>query len=289
MSNTIEIRALHPADSLLPECAELALLVHRRLCAQQGMTATHLDLRFFAGGMSAKLARGGGFCAVKQGVVVGSAFFSSFPQSTVATIGPVTAASTSGERIGSRLLRRALAELEIRGMSEVRLNQHPATGRSLATYLRAGFRLHEPLSVLRFPADFPQDVTALGPLHRELTLSDIAAAEALSVRCFGVSRAHELRAAVNAGTARFTRRTGELVGYATGCGLNHHAVAAETETLGNLLTTAAFPGALCFAPTHNDELLRRLLDQGCRIEWSANLMSTASTTYALPHVPSLSA
>jgi hypothetical protein len=93
---------------------------------------------------------------------------------------------------------------------------------------------------------------------------------------------------LTAGTAYGLFEKGELSGYCTGIGLQHHAVATTTESLVRLIRGCIDRETLCFIPLHDAATLCQLLGCGARIEWFCNVMSTHGTRYGLPHAPALS-
>jgi hypothetical protein len=70
-------------------------------------------------------------------------------------------------------------------------------------------------------------------------------------------------------------RDGGVVGYASGSGFSHHAVAETNEDLEALLGAApGFVGPGFLLPTRNGEVLRWCLEHGLRVVMPMTLMST---------------
>lgn len=108
----------------------------------------------------------------------------------------------------------------------------------------------------------------------------------LYTKCIGFSMEMELRQAKNHDVAIMIEREDQITAYAAGIGILNHAVAKSNEDLKILLAnTPTSNGPGFFVPARNHEIMRRLLENGFRIGWPANLMTIGS--YKESHIPFL--
>jgi GNAT superfamily N-acetyltransferase len=211
-----------------------------------------------------------GLVAERRGRVLACAFIDE--RDTIAAIGPVVvdpAAQDAG--LGRLLMEGALRRERERRVAGVRLVQTAYHYRSLALYLKLGFEVREPLSVLQGP---PLAIGVPGRAVRRAQESDLGACNELCARVHGHDRNGELREAVAAGSARVVERPERIAGYATGFGYGWHAVAETNEDMAALLGTAEeFMGLGVLVPSRNGELLRFCLVHGMRIVQQSTLMT----------------
>lgn len=103
---------------------------------------------------------------------------------------------------------------------------------------------------------------------------------------YGFSTEMELRQAKNHDVAIVIEREDQITAYAAGIGILNHAVAKSNEDLKILLAnTPTINGPGFFVSARNHEIMRRLLENGFRIGWPANLMTIGS--YKESHIPFL--
>jgi predicted N-acetyltransferase YhbS len=208
--------------------------------------------------------------AERDGVVVGCAFADE--RDAIVGIGPVTvdpAAQDAGA--GRALMRSALDRAARRGAPGVRLVQTAYHYRSLALYAKLGFQVREPLSVLAGP---PLGESTPGVELRAATVADLPACGRLCGRVHGHERTGELRAAIEAGTARVAGRRGRITAYATGIGYGFHAVGETSEDIQALIAAAdGFLGLGVLVPTRDATLLGWCLERGLRIVQQSTLMT----------------
>jgi GNAT superfamily N-acetyltransferase len=208
--------------------------------------------------------------AESAGEVLGSAFIDE--RALIAGIGPVTvdpAAQDVG--VGRALMEAALQREHDRGAAGIRLVQTAYHYRSLALYLKLGFVVREPPSVLQ---GTPPSLNTARDRVRTARDSDVADCAELCVRVHGHDRNAELRAAIIAGTARVVEHAGRVRGYATGLGYGCHAVAETNDDLSALVASAsALVGLGILVPTRNAEFLRWCLCHGLKILQQSTLMT----------------
>lgn len=208
-----------------------------------------------------------------DGRVVGSNFL--WEDDAVAGVGPITVdPEVQNGRIGRRLMTAVLERARGQGYESVRLVQAAYHGRSLSMYLKLGFRVCEPLSVLQGPA---LGLRIDGHTVRAATADDLDAANALCQRVHGHTRSRELGAAQQQGTVSVVERGGRLTGYATAIGFFSHAVGETNSDLQALIGAAAsFGGPGFLVPTRNAGLMHWCLQHGLRIVQPMTLMAMGS-------------
>jgi predicted N-acetyltransferase YhbS len=211
-----------------------------------------------------------GVTAERDGRVIGSNFL--WEDTQVAGVGPITidpAAQDSG--VGRQLMEAVLERARTQGIAAVRLVQTAYHGRSLSLYAKLGFVVREPLSVMQGP---PLNLRIEGHPVRAAVAADLDAANDLCARIHGHTRALELRAATEQGTAGVVEREGRITGYTTGIGFFGHAVAETVQDLQGLIGAAsAFAGPGFLVPSRNAALLRWCLSHGLRIVQPMTLMT----------------
>ena len=199
---------------------------------------SHRYLRYLLG-----FAPLGGVVAEDDGRLVGVAWV--HPRGPVATIGPVAVDPRAwGRGIGRQLTERCL-EIAGRGVPQVRLVQESHNLRSLALYLRLGFRVVAPLLELERPAGPPPAVppSPPGTAPRGATDDDRARIVARDARAFGAARPQSIDLYLRHGRVLVAERGRNLVGYALGIGFEGtaflgSAAADDGDVLLLLLATA---------------------------------------------------
>ena len=190
----------------------------------------------------------------------------------VVGIGPVTVDPGAQDAGAGRAVIEALLKREQdRAALGVRLVQSSYHVRSLALYVRLGFVVREPLSVV---AGEPARVQPKRRHVRPAADLDLDAANELCRRVHGHDRAHELRDAIAAGTALVVEHEGRPSAYATGVGYGWHAVGEDDDDLRALLAAPeAYGGIGVLVPLRRASLLAWCLDQGLRIVQQNMLMT----------------
>jgi GNAT superfamily N-acetyltransferase len=211
-----------------------------------------------------------GLVAERDADVLGSAFVDE--RAVIAGIGPVTvdpAAQDAG--VGRALMQAVLERERARGVAGVRLVQTAYHHRSLALYVKLGFAVREPLTVMQ---GSPPSLSLPGLGVRAAHAEDVCACDDLCVRVHGHDRSRELRDAITAGTAAVVERPGRISGYATGFGYGWHAIAETNEDMIALLGSAqGFMGLGILVPSRNGELVTWCLAHGLRIVQQSTLMT----------------
>ena len=205
-----------------------------------------------------------------DGHIVGSNFL--WMHTPIAGVGPITVTSNvQNAAIGRKLMERVIQKADELNMSAVRLVQAAYHNRSLALYVKLGFDVKEPLSVMQGNApvlSFP------GFEVRPATLSDLPLCNELCFRIHGHDRLLELQGAINAGHASVVKHLGKITGYTAQLGFFGHTVAETNNDLKALIGAAkkiAGPGFLL--PSRNSELMRWCLGNGLKVVQPMTLMS----------------
>ena len=211
-----------------------------------------------------------GVVAELDGRVVGSNFVDE--RSIIAGIGPITVdPGVQNRAIGRELMQHVLARVAKRRLPGVRLVQAAYHNRSLSLYIKLGFSVREPLSVMQGQ---PLDVQIPGYTVRPATEGDLDACNQVCFKVHGHDRGGELLDAIKRGTATVIEHRGRITGYATAIGFMGHAVGETNEELKALIGAApAFLGPGFLLPSRNWELFRWCLEHGLRIVQPMNLMS----------------
>jgi predicted N-acetyltransferase YhbS len=211
-----------------------------------------------------------GFVAERAGEVLGCAFIDE--RAVIAGIGPVAVDPVAhDDGIGRALMEVALRRQHDRGAAGIRLVQTAYHYRSLGLYIKLGFAVREPISVLQ---GTPPVLSVPSLQLRLAEDSDVPSCNELCFRVHGHDRDHELRDAISAGTAHVGERAGRISGYATGFGYGWHAVSESNEDLLALLASAdTYLGLGILVPSRNAELLASCLDAGMRIVQQSTLMT----------------
>lgn len=208
--------------------------------------------------------------AESEGRIIGSNFL--WEDAVIAGIGPVTVApDVQNSTVGRCLMENVLARAWQKRFAGVRLVQAAYHNRSLVLYTKLGFEVREPLATLQGPAlglDIP------GYIVRPAQAEDEGTCNRLCQNVHGYDRGHELRQAIQQGTATVVEHAGRITGYATLIGFFGHAVGESNEGLKALIGAAEdFPGPGFLLPTRNGELFRWCLQHGLRVVQPMTLMS----------------
>jgi GNAT superfamily N-acetyltransferase len=211
-----------------------------------------------------------GVVAEIEGRVAGSNFL--WKDGDVAGVGPITVdPAVQNAHVGRRLMETVLHHAREEGVAAVRLVQSAYHGRSLALYTKLGFIAREPLSVIQGAM---RGVMVDGRSARPAFEADIDAANDLCERIHGHTRAVELRAAIQAGTAMVAERGTRLTGYTTGVGFFGYSVGETDDDVLALIAAAPhFAGPGFLVPTRNATLMRWCLRHGLRIVQPMTLMT----------------
>ena len=205
-----------------------------------------------------------------DGQIVGSNFL--WLHAPIAGVGPITVdPNVQNAAIGRRLMEEVLQRADELKMSAVRLAQAAYHNRSLALYMKLGFDVKEPLSVMQGNA---LALSLPGYEVRAATLSDLQVCNELCFRIHGHDRLLELRGAINAGNASVVEHLGKITGYTAQLGFFGHTVAETNNDLKALIGAAkkiAGPGFLL--PSRNSELMRWCLGNGLKVVQPMTLMS----------------
>jgi hypothetical protein len=198
----------------------------------------------------------------------------------VGVIGPLTVHPIAEGGVGKALMGAALGQARKQGHDQVRLVQSPSHIRSFVLHSKCRFPLREPLFLMQGqPLTHQYKNDNVRPVQN----SDVSTCGELCRSVHGFSREGELRHAKDQGVAIMIEKDGNISGYAAGIGLFGHAVAKSNDDLMALIESAkTILGPGFFVPVRNHELLNRLLENGFRIAWPANLMTLGP--YQEPHM-----
>ena len=212
-----------------------------------------------------------GVVAEKDGRILGSSFLDA--RGTISAIGPVSVDPTSQDHhVGRMLMEAMLGRAHAKDAPGVRLVQIAYHNRSLSLYAKLGMEVRGSFAAMH---GTPLRRTLRGYDVRPATPDDEYACNSLCVRVHGHARAGEVREAIEAGTARVVERLGRITGYTTRISYFAHSVAETNDDLRALICEAddfGTPGFL--VPLSNNDLFRWCLDQGLRIFFVTNMMTT---------------
>jgi hypothetical protein len=211
-----------------------------------------------------------GVVAELDGRIVGSNFVDE--RSIIAGIGPITVdPPVQNQAIGRELMQHGLARVAERRFPGVRLVQGAYHNRSLSLYIKLGFVVREPVSLIQGQ---PPGVQIPEYVVRQAKVEDLGACNQLCLRVHGHDRGGELLDAIKHRTATIIEHNGRITGYATTVAFFGHAVGETNEELKALIGAAKeFLGPGFLLPTRNAELLRWCLERGLRIVQPMTLMS----------------
>ncbi len=266
----ITIRRAKPDDAA--ECGRICYEAFTGINREHGFPP-ELPAADAAVGLLGMLFSHPGFCCVvaeSDGRIVGSNCLDE--RGVIAGIGPVTVdPHQQNHGVGRALMLTVMDRARARNFPGVRLLQSAFHNRSLSLYVKLGFDVREPISVMHgSPIRQAIDGCAVRPALED----DINAANALCERVHGHNRAGELKEGIASKNAVVVERYGRLTGYATGFGYFAHAVGESNLDIQALIASAdEFHGAGIIVPTRNMELLRWCLDHGLRIFQPMTLMT----------------
>jgi predicted N-acetyltransferase YhbS len=256
-----------------PACARIFFDAFESIATRHAFPIEPGSPEFCAVRMNSLLTGDGiaGLVAEQDGHIVGSAFADE--RGAIVGIGPVSvdpAAQDGG--IGRALMRALLERSRRRDVAGVRLVQTAYHYRSLSLYAKLGFAVREPLSVFQ---GTPHAPTTPGAVVRPATPDDLERCDDICRQVHGHDRHAELRAWINAGTARVVERNAAITGYATGLGYGWHAVGESDDDITALLGAAeSFLGLGILVPSRNAALMAWCLDAGLRLVQQSTLMTT---------------
>jgi L-amino acid N-acyltransferase YncA len=268
----VEIRPIRPQDA--EQCGEIAHYAYSVAAAAYNLPSERPSPDFSIALMRARLCDPNAYGVLgedESGQVTGTVFLNTFPPDPVASIGPLSVHPSAEDGVERQLMLAALGEARRRGFKRIRLVQSPEHLRSMARYTKLGFAIREPLVLMQgAPAVSP----AGGRTVRAAHYDDGEFCNSVCAAVHGFSRSFEFKMGIRQGTAIVVEKSGRVTGYATGLGFRSHAVA---ETAGDLKALmAAAPrtiGPGFFVPARNTEVLRWLVDAGCRPVSPATLMT----------------
>ncbi len=268
----VEIRPIRPQDAR--QCGEVGHYAHSAVAVAHNLPSEQPSPDHSIELIRAKLCDPNAYGVLAEddsGQVAGSVFLNTFPPDPVASIGPLSVHPSAEGGVGRQLMAAALEEAYRRGFSRIRLVQSPAHLRSLALYAKLGFAVREPLVLMQGTPTAPPAGSRIVRIARP---DDGEFCNSLCSAVHGFSRSFELKMGIRQGTAMVVEKSGRVTGYATGLGFRSHAVAETTADLKALMAAAPrTTGPGFFVPTRNTEVLRWLLDAGCRAVWPATLMT----------------
>ena len=212
-----------------------------------------------------------GVVAEKDGRILGSSFLDE--RGTISAIGPVSVdPATQDHHVGRKLMEAMLGRAHARNAPGVRLVQIAYHNRSLSLYAKLGMEVRGSFAAMH---GTPLRRVFPGYDVRPATPDDEYACNSLCVRVHGHARAGEVREAIEAGSARVVERLGRITGYTTTISYFAHSVAETNDDLRALICEAedfGTPGFL--VPLSNNDLFRWCLEQGLRIFFVTNMMTT---------------
>jgi predicted N-acetyltransferase YhbS len=295
----VKIRPIDPRDA--ESCGKIGYLAHRTISFAHGYPSEQPSEEFGIDLVKRLVdnPNSWGYLAEEKqkGSILGSIFIHKFSPSPIAVIGPLTVhPSTEGGGIGRLLMDTALSKANELKLERIRLVQSPSHIRSFVLYTKCGFALREPLFLMQRSSHGKDSATTpISSGSNGVRLikyqNDISECNELCKKVHGFTREMELRQAKSQGMAILIERNDIITGYAAGMGIFGHAVAESNEDLIALIanSSTSIMGPGFFVPARNHELIKRLLENGYKIEWPANLMTIGPYQEPLmPFLPSLS-
>lgn len=238
----------------------------------------------FIGSCRAQRASVWGFVALLGSTILGSNYVHGANGGDVASIGPISVdVNHSGRNVGRKLMDAALNKAKSLMPKSIRLVQTGYNLRSLSLYTKLGFDVQEHLVTLNNAksATFAQQVDMLNLSLRQAVESDVGAMNSLCFQVCGIRRIGDVRQAIDSGSGKVVVTTAsssseeELVGYCTGLGYIHHAVALSNDALKLMIISqrGSIGGTGFNIPSRNSELFRWCLSMGFVVQQSLTLMS----------------
>ncbi len=212
-----------------------------------------------------------GVVADKGGRVVGSSFLDE--RGPIFAIGPVSVDPSNQDRhVGRMLMEAMLTRARERNAPGVRLVQIAYHNRSLSLYAKLGMEVRG-----SYAAMYGAPLRRVMPGYdvRPATPDEEDAMNSLCLRVHGHTRADEVREAIEGGTARVVERLGRITGYTTKINYFAHSVAETNDDLRAMICEShdfGTPGFL--VPLTNNDLFRWCLDEGLRIFFVTQMMTT---------------
>jgi GNAT superfamily N-acetyltransferase len=254
------------------QCGEICYRAFRAIAEEHNFPPDFLSPELATTLLSEFLAHPHIYGVVSEldGRVVGSNFVDE--RSTIAGIGPITVDQAVQNRaVGRELMKHILARIAKRRFPGVRLVQAAYHNRSLSLYMKLGFAVREPLSVMQGQ---PLATQIPGYVVRPAIKDDLDACNQVCLRVHGHDRRGELIDAIRHRTATVVEHNGRITGYATAVAFFGHAVGETNEELKALIGAApAFLGPGFLLPSRNAELFRWCLEHGLRVVQPMTLMS----------------
>jgi GNAT superfamily N-acetyltransferase len=253
-------------------CGHIAYHAFRQIAERHGFPPDFPSPEVASGLLSMLFSHPKFFTVVAEveGTIVGSNALDE--RGAISGIGPITIDPTSqNSGIGRALMDAVIERAAHSTPAGVRLVQAAYHNRSLSLYLKLGFDVREPLSVMNGelkPRSIPgYEVTPA-------TDADVEQCNLLCAACHGHDRGEELADGIRSGSAVVVRRAGRISGYASGFGFFGHAVGEANEDVQALLASAkSFVGPGILVPTRNSALMRWCFNNGLRVVFPATLMS----------------
>lgn len=267
---TVTIREGRPEDA--PECGRICYEAFHAIATAHNFPPDLPNSQIGQSLVSGLLARPGVYAVVaeEEGQVLGSNFLDE--RDMVSGVGPITVdPEAQNKGVGGRLMRAVMERSAAKGMAGIRLVQAGYHTRSLSLYSKVGFDVREHLSCMQGPAI---DEAIDGYTVRAATPEDVSACNAVCASVHGLTRAVDLREAVDRGVASVVERHGRITGYTTSIAFFAHAVCETTDDLTALIAAApAYGGPGFLVPSRNGALMRWCLDHGLRVTQSMTLMT----------------
>lgn len=254
------------------ECGSISYQAFKILDERYNLTTDWASPEATIKSFSSLLKRQNVYSVVAEldGHIVGSNFL--WNNGAIAGIGPLSVNPiTQGRSIGRHLMQYVLDYARQQEFAGVRLVQAAYNSSSLSLYTKLGFRVREPLAVLKGTA---LQLEVLGYVVRKATAADIDICNQLCFQVHGHVRQIELLDAIEQQTLTVVEHNGCITGYITVLGLDGHAVAQSNQDLKALLSAAtAISESGFLLPTRNTELLHWCLEKGLHIVRPMTLMS----------------
>lgn len=254
------------------ECGRIVYEAFKSICDQHNFPPDFPDVGIATSIVSMLLAHPKFYSVVAEldGKIVGSNFLDE--RSMIAGIGPVSVdPPVMNSTIGRQLMQAVMNRASERHFPGVRLLQMAWHYRSLSLYTKLGFDVRETISAMQGK---PLGLAIPGYVVRAAQEPDLQACNQICFRVHGHDRSGEVLDSIREGTANVVERLNRIIGYSTGMGFFHHAVAETNDDLKALIGAApAFLGPGFLVPSRNGELFRWCLSQGLRISAQTTLMT----------------
>jgi GNAT superfamily N-acetyltransferase len=267
----LEFRPTAPSDA--EACGRTMFLAFQSIAREHGFLPDFPSEEAATGLAGALIGNPAVFGVVAEldGRVVGSNFLSE--ADAIRGVGPITVApDAQGRGIGRRLMQQVLGRGK--DASGIRLLQDTFNMGSYGLYASLGFEVREPVLVL---SGRPKEKPATGWRVRAMTAADLEACDRLCLAVHGLSRRHELEAALGRLAPLVAECDDRIVAYMTAPNfwIANHGVAASDVDLQALIAGAgeATDSVSFLLPTRQGKLFRWCLEQGLRAVKPMTLMS----------------